>query len=271
MKAWTEVSQKELAEKSYEFPGILHLDLTNHCEKKCRMCFMNGRYEKSLFPLGYMSFSLYKSIVDECVMEYGDQMTLYLYKDGESLLHPNLGYFINYAKQLGIRTCLATNGLKLFEKRKEVIQLDELVISTEDDSAMESLTKFLEYKGSKDKPFTEIKLFKEDTWYENVDLPKVDNVFTSMHYKETREDTTMNAACFHLFFNPAITWDGYLTVCCSDWRREGVVGDVKEDNIKTLWRVMRHVKNLQQNKIFLPPCDKCQKVEHLQHKRIELT
>jgi MoaA/NifB/PqqE/SkfB family radical SAM enzyme len=210
-----------------------------------------------------MDLDVYKKVIDECAKEYTGQMNIHLYKDGESLLHPEFGEFVNYANRYDMQTFVATNGNMLYAKRSEVIGLDVLIISSVDESAMDQVAKFLEYRGSRTKPFVQIKVFKEDDWWKDYKFPKVDAILKSQHYVETREPTTMTSACYHLLYNPAITWEGLFVLCCGDWRRESTVGSVKFDSIKTLWRVVKFIRGRQMRGTYLPPCSNCQKVEAL--------
>lgn len=255
----TEDQYNETLQLSVVFPGILHLDLTNHCNKACDMCFMKDRYTEDIFPLGYMKFDLYKRIIDEALIRYPGQMEIHLYKDGESLLHPDLGEFVSYANSRMMYTHLATNGITLYERRKDVMGLDLLTISMIDDSAFEDVEKFMEARGPDKKPFTQIKIFEEHDWHKDIKLPKVDRILKRKIIKNIFSDKPrpdLNL-CPHVCFNPAITWDGLFTLCCSDWPRKAVIGSLADDDIKTLWRVVRYIKELQIKGIFLPPCDKC--------------
>lgn len=253
---------RETIDLSENFPGILHLDLTNHCNKACAMCFMKNRYKENLFPLGYMDYALYQAIINESLKEYPGQMEIHLYKDGESLLHPEFGKFVDYAKSKKMFLHLATNGLGLYEKRNEIMDLDLLTISTTDETAFEDIAKFMEFKGTKEKPLTQVKIFGDEPWHKNI--PKTDRTLKRKVYVGSDKPRKNNTPCFHLFCNPAITWDGFLTLCCVDWKRNGVIGNINKDTIYTLWHVIKYIRNWQIKGVFLPPCDTCHKTDEME-------
>ncbi len=264
----TESQYRETVDLSQNFPGVLHLDLTNHCNKACSMCFMKDRYEKDLFPIGYMDFLLYQGIINECLVNYPGQMEIHLYKDGESLTHPELGKFINYAKERRMFLHLATNGLGLYEKKNELMGLDLLTISVTDDTAFQDVADFMTFKGIGNKPLTQFKFFKDQSsWYKGITAPRVDKVVEAKVYVGSNKICRNPIPCFHLFCSPAITWDGFFTLCCSDWKRETVIGNVNEDRIRTLWRVVKYIRGLQVKGTFLLPCNTCHKSEELAEKR----
>jgi len=133
-----------------------------------------------------------------------------------------------------------------------------------DDKPLENLTTFLEFKVDR-KPVTQIKIFKGYDWYKNTKLPPVDNVLYRMIFTQTNKTPDNKDPCQHLYYNPAITWDGYFVLCCVDWRRESVVGNIKENSITMLWRIVRYIRELQQRGIFIDPCNKCHRVEELRN------
>ena len=137
--------------KGIQFPGVLHIDVTNHCNRKCDFCFFKDRYSENIFPLGYMDFDVFKAIIDEAKKYFPGQPEIHLHKDGEPLLHPQIGEMVKYAKANGCFTHFATNGFKLFSLRETIVNsgLDLLTVSMVDDKALENLTAFLEFKGDR--------------------------------------------------------------------------------------------------------------------------
>lgn len=257
---------EKLLIQSRLFPGIIHIELTNHCNKACSMCFLKNRYKKNLVPLGYMDIELFKRIVDECIAEYIGEipMEMNLFWGGESLLHPRFGEFVRYAKQNKIFLVLVTNGILLWERRNDLMDVNLITVSITNDcdgKTKEALSKFMEFKGGLGKsPLLQLKFFEEENWYEDVDWPIVDRVYKRPIYKGNGPPQRTQL-CPHIFFNPAIAWDGKFSLCCTEFYRRCVIGDIKEDSIKTLWRVVRLIREMQMNGIFLPPCNICHKNE----------
>lgn len=257
--------------KSMDFPSSIHVDITNHCNMECDFCFMKDRYKENIFPLGYMDFELFKYIVDEAVMHYPGQPEIFLYKDGEPLMHPEFDKFASYAKNRKCFVSTATNGLLLWDRRDDIInsEIDLITISMENEVALENIRKFIQYKKTR-LPIVQMKIFLDHTWHYNIDFPNVDNVLLSVIYKEKNREATNRTPCPTLLFNPSITWDGYMLLCCTDWRREGMMGNIKDKPIKTMWDDIQRISIQQAKGYFISPCSRCHKSEELASNAHEL-
>jgi len=51
---------------------------------------------------------------------------------------------------------------------------------------------------------------------------------------------SMPNRCPRLWFNPVITWDGLVVPCCFDKDAEFVMGDLKKDSFRTIWKNDRY-------------------------------
>lgn len=254
----------KLIERSRDFPALLHVDLTNHCNKNCSFCCLHDRYKTKTIPLGHMDFELYKSIVDQGNEYHGKEMILDLSDYGESLLYPKLYEAIRYARDYEMEIRLVTNGLLLYEKRKALIDgdIDNILISMFDDSAVEATKKFLEYRGKKDRPRVRIKYFTNLKWRPPKGLNPDDWIVNHIRHwlaKDNKRESAYN--CYKLLCNPSVTWDGYFCACCIDCHRESSVGNVERDSIDKLWRIMAYLYHMQQKGYFFPPCDRCTRFE----------
>lgn len=257
------------------FPSELHIDVTNHCNKKCYMCPMRDRYKKHIFPMGYMDMDLYKHIIDECNRYHGKEMQLNLHKDGEPLMHPQIGEMIKYAKDYGMHTHFATNGILLRKKKKEICDsgLDLLTVSTIGKEALSIVSEFCEYKGKKNKPFTQIKLFSEPEekgltgWHKvGPDHPilkwhntECDHayIFVGWHQWSDAPEFTNKGACPKILYGAAVTWEGLWQLCCIDYKRDKVFGNVKDSPIELMWIKAQDVYRNQENGLWEKPCTTC--------------
>jgi len=114
------------------FPLSIAIETTSKCTHRCSFCPSHhpGALDRGF---GFMPFERYQKIIDESV-RYGKRRKIFLYKDGEPILHPDLGRMIRYAKEKDAADVLlvTTNGTVLFEKEaRDIILsgLDELMIS----------------------------------------------------------------------------------------------------------------------------------------------
>jgi radical SAM protein with 4Fe4S-binding SPASM domain len=97
--------------------SIMQIELTNDCPFRCVMCPRTGNMTR---PIGMMSFDLFKKIIDELAVIHPDynhtQPPIWLHHFGESLVHPEFGNFIRYAKSQNIPTAMSINPLMLTER-----------------------------------------------------------------------------------------------------------------------------------------------------------
>ncbi|NLN30631.1 MAG: radical SAM protein [Bacteroidales bacterium] len=100
-------------------PVTLSVELTNHCNLKCPECFCGSG--KMTREKGFMDIALFGRIADE-LRPFLLEMSLYF--QGESMLHPRFGSFLEKAG--GIQTTLATNGHFLSPANAEMIALSGL-------------------------------------------------------------------------------------------------------------------------------------------------
>ena len=80
---------------------------------------------------------------------------------------------------------------------------------------------------------------------------------TGMHGQEIKNVKV----CPFPFYSLIINSDGEVTVCCADWKRKLVVGDLKNESLKEIWNgeILRSflIKLLQGEKNSFEMCKKC--------------
>jgi len=101
--------------KPRQFPLRVWVEPTARCNLRCGYCpnLILAKSEK-----GLMEFDLYKKIVDQLS---GRALDINLFHRGESLMHPQLDRFIEYACQKGLYTRLHTNATLLTDEISERI------------------------------------------------------------------------------------------------------------------------------------------------------
>jgi len=123
-------------------PQSLHIDIGNLCNFRCTFCPTgdSALLESVGRPKGMMNYDLFQKIINdlkEMVTESGEKaVEMHLYKDGEPLIHKDLGKIISYATKSGTALSVetTTNGALLTkEKAIEIIEsgLDVLRVSIE--------------------------------------------------------------------------------------------------------------------------------------------
>jgi len=252
----------EAISKYEKFPAVLQIELTNHCNKACWFCAMRDRYNQDEIPLGYMEWDLYKSIIDQCPV----RRSILLSNCGESLLHPEFGRMAKYAKSKDLLTTVVTNGLLLDEKKEELMDLDEIMVSVVDTSALDSLKKFMDYKKTATRPIVKMKLYNNMPVAFKEEIPTVDKIIMleKIRFPDSLDTGKMRESkelCYHVVMMPAITWDGDFLICCMDYRREATIGNVAKEPIGNLWRVENYIRDLQMKGFFTPPCNRCRRAD----------
>jgi len=282
-KKWDEYPRKFQVN---DFPLHLDIEPTNACNLRCPFCATTyNKYKK-----GFMSRSTLKAIVDEAGKN--DLYSLkYTYR-GEPLLHKDLPWMVQYAKDAGIMDVyFNTNAVKLddttiyalidaglnrisisfegFEKdlyeKNRVGAVFEDVVSN-----IRRLSQIKEELGANE-PLVRIQTVlipelqgKEDQ-YARFWLPWVDEVaYLDMKNEEENPDhtgTISDWACPQLWQRMTITWDGTILPCVHDiyeWMKFGAIPDI---TIKDAWTSSQeqHYRDLHKKAKAheIPACDRC--------------
>ena len=107
-------------------PVIFQVELTNNCPMTCSMCPRTHSMERAI---GNMSRDVFGKIVAEVA---GTTAGFYLHHFGDSLMHPDLGWFIGETSRRKIDGYLSANPVLLTAQRIRAIVdngLHELVLS----------------------------------------------------------------------------------------------------------------------------------------------
>jgi len=112
-----------------EFPPIVSVELTDHCNLSCPSCPQPQMTNER----GYMTMEVFRKVVDECCRQ-PTFTSLVFTGYGEPLLHPQLCSMSRYAKDKGIPIVRTyTNAIALGRKRIEDLLLcsgfDEITLS----------------------------------------------------------------------------------------------------------------------------------------------
>lgn len=89
-----------------------YLEITNICNLNCSFCPKTKREKR------FISVNEFETLAGK-LREYTDY--LYFHLMGEPLLHPELEHFLDYAGKLGFKIIITTNGTKLGEKGKVLL------------------------------------------------------------------------------------------------------------------------------------------------------
>lgn len=248
-----------------EFPVHLFIEATSACNLKCGMCSRNTSNQKT----GSMDFDLFRKIADESARYGKRNFCLHLF--GEPLMAPNIIRMMEYIKTKNPQNAilLTTNGIFLNkEKRDAILKLgvDKLTISLIAASPEiyrvitgqnnynlieENVLEIIHQKKSMGTgtPLIYVRMIKNKKTLREIGAFRKKwspyNVIVDIreeHNYAGKIDSSINNLktrrypCYHLWFSPGISWDGEMSMCCCDWDRTGVVGNVKKNTIAEIWQ-----------------------------------
>ena len=105
----------------YQQPNTVYLETTSACNLNCVMCAAQRPATKRVKPSGYMDAGLFRRLIDEIVRDLPAIDSIYLHKDGEPLLHPDIVSMLGYASARHPNVTLVTNATLLDEPMARAI------------------------------------------------------------------------------------------------------------------------------------------------------
>lgn len=268
------------------YPQEVVIEVTNHCNLQCVMC----PHQNMQRPKGLMDEALFRKIIDEI----SDKAELvYLFGTGESLIHPKLCDFIDYAASKGLYTVLSTNGMLLDEEASRKLlssRLDYLIVAL--DGGTRQTYESIRIKGNFDLLVANIKsmlrikrevgakvrtciqmIYMSNNAHEKklfMDLfsPQEHRSVEQFRFKPLYETYNLeqkkvkhSRPCFWLWNLMSIYWNGDVALCCMDSDAAYTLGNVKSQKVSDIWNGMqmnalRHChKRVEYD--AMPLCDTC--------------
>lgn len=258
---WVELPRKY---KVSRVPIHLDIEVTNACNYKCEMCAFHSSDAK--FPpkeICYMSFELFKKIIDENVPKGLRGVKLNF--RGEPLMHPDIVKMVKYCKQHGIADCrFNTNGsLMTNELARELIKagIDHVSFSI-DDHRREVYNK-IRIGGDFNKVYQGVvalsvwkQIFRTDKPYvliQRIEFPETmdaldeymeywkglcDGIATQelLDYNNITYDPQQSAyQCAFPWQRMVVFADGTIISCCGMPHGDKVLGNVTDISIEEAW------------------------------------
>jgi len=262
-----------------EFPKRIEIELVSDCNLKCTYC--PRRHIDEL--IGYMNIDLFKKIVDEAA-KYPETI-LVLHRRGESMLHPNFNYMLNYVAGKFKEVQMATNCTLLNSNKYDSIisGLDFISFSIDApdnfnltrlpakyESVEKKIDEFLKYNRGRVKTQvsmvrtnytadTECQEFKR-LWGNKVDRVRI--------YEEHSENGDFGSLsnpradrkpCIMPIYEMLIYDNGVVARCNHDWDSDGM-GDVTKNTLKEIWESRKYSDLREQHlmqQLTDPVCSKC--------------
>lgn len=230
----------------------IYIEITNACNLKCSFCALNKRKKE------FMSLDNFKIILNKIK---GHTEYIYLHVMGESLLHPNVNEFINYAAQAGFNINITTNGYLInnIENNSNIRQVNISLHSFNSKNGL-SIDKYLSNIFKVVRNLTSRGTYiKYRMWIDSKDRDiildylkkeyKVDDIVDGQQldkniYFETEETFiwpdyendyyNANGSCMGLRSHIGILVDGTVVPCCLDNEGRIKLGNIYKNNINDI-------------------------------------
>ena len=296
---WTEYRElwgrAEALELLTAHPLHLDLELTSHCNLRCKMCWQSGLLDT---PMGFMEDELFERIVDEGVRQGLCGIKLQI--RGESTMHPRLARLARYAHEAGVLDVqLTTNGTLLDKpgKLEELLGagLHKLIFSIDpahDESAREIygdrvpevrmiVQEAVELRNRLGlaRPYIRVQAYTQpDQTQEELlaelkrEFPDVDEYLATHLFNAQYDVDSLDGLsteyemypCSYLWTRLAIYWNGDATICCRDYNATMKLGNVRDAGVRALWlgekmggiRLM-HLRDERQDITVCSHCEVC--------------
>jgi MoaA/NifB/PqqE/SkfB family radical SAM enzyme len=253
------------------FPRILQIQTQAGCNANCRFCPNQSTLGK--ISMGRMDEELFHRIIDEAVKHPVERISPYLMN--EPLSDPRLPDLIRYIsdrKQKMTRTKINTNASFLDEEMGERLidsGLDRLHVSFHGirretyESSMGNMSweknlanvnRFIELKRRRKANTPRLKITMVHTQAIDRELPEIREYWNSrgvtvnIHALENRSHRSVEkrglnimpmralSDCDRLMQQAYILWNGDCVLCCVDWERTTVMGNVAPDGLQSVWQ-----------------------------------
>ena len=210
------------------FPRHLFIETTATCNLSCSYCPREKIRQD-------MDFELFRKIINEA-SKYGTRsFSLHLF--GEPLLYPRILDAIRYIKETNKRhvVLVTTNGTKINEFAEELIALkiDQVfwtwrTEATFNESTLETLRKWGRFRVRFIKEITPEDQYKKWSKWPNLETRSLHNYggdIETWKFGETRSRAQPSKwefrwPCYHLWFAPAISWNGNIFADVNEFRSE---------------------------------------------------
>lgn len=242
-----------------DFPRHLFIETTAACNLSCDYC----PREKNK---SHMDFELFKRLVVEASLYGSRSFSLHLF--GEPLLYPKAFEAIEFIKQCNkAHTILLTSNGTLFERYCGKIcnsGITKLIWSWRPEAKFSEETKRKLKKWGRltvrmIKGVTPQSAFEEWANWPNLEIRDLHNYGGEIE----RQKFGLNAIagkrypCYHLWYAPAVAWNGNLLMCCSDPHQKEVLGKFPTLSISQAWKKMNGIREAHLKGQFTGICEKC--------------
>jgi len=275
------------------FPTVFYIEPTNDCNLSCIMC----PRKTSRKTVGYMSFDLFRDVVNQLAKQKIIQLSLHLI--GEPLLHPRIAEMVRYAKGKGLQHVrFATNATLLNDDvSSDLIEsgLDSLTISMDTSTARyycpgasweellagldKNVRQLMTLRNRRGRKSPEVQmqiihmtqtqgLIDEfvKKWQGIADLVTVQPLLSwAGHIRVPKKSHRRRLICINHLTQGAVQWNGDASFCClyrdSRGDSEGILGNVAHTSLEDIFLGTRRREiieaQLRGDYEVVPSCREC--------------
>lgn len=294
------IERDESGKKIKEFPAFIEVQTSSFCNSKCIVCPYTK--VKSYNPRGKMERNLWDKLTDEFMSNRSDIINIEPYLNNEPFLDKDILELLYMLKPIDRYVEISTNlqncTIEMFDEIIENKLVDEIrcsilgfnrisykrIMGIEMRDVLEKLKYLSEANKRAGSPlkiqFTMIgheTLISEEELreaanyafalgvsfkvYPYLDRAENNDLLTEKRISE-QKGHVIGCKLGYLRDRIAIWHDGIVALCCQDWKRKHIIGNLNECSIKELWKsdTMKHYRDniyFEKNDIQDLICKKC--------------
>ena len=225
-----------------EWPRHIFIETTANCNLTCSYCPREDISKE-------MDFDIFKQIVDEASHYGARSFSLHLF--GEPLLYSHWQEAINYIKlQNSNHTVLLTTNGTLLNKQVDAVimsRVDKVIWSWRPEAKFtqetkEKLRKWGRFQVRILKQVTPKRAWEEWKDWRPIEVKNLHNYGGNIElgkFGVLSADNGQRYPCYHLWYAPAVAWNGDILICCNDPHHREVIGHFPEMSIAQAWKSPR--------------------------------
>jgi radical SAM protein with 4Fe4S-binding SPASM domain len=275
-------------ERVIDLPWVLKLEMTHGCNLSCSFCPIHTLREQKLRE--FLSPELC-DVVGQQYRDFKPKTRIELTMRGEPTLNPYLETNVTILRQYlpEAQISLFTNGLMLLDDVRLTMRLLAAGVNILNvdcyNNSYEKFSRFFDehYRDVHLEDFREFTAYKyHRKGYELKVINLVPDIADKMKLVPVREihnyggsanskylekefgmkplTESMRRQCGRPFRECVITNDGDVIICCLDWKKESILGNVKDTHIRDIWYSHKHLDILKDMYIgdrSKAPCASC--------------
>jgi pyruvate-formate lyase-activating enzyme len=252
-------------------PDHVQIQTVTGCNADCIFC-PNRKTEQKI-PLGRrMNWSLYRSVVDQCLELGVRRYTLYLMNEPmlDHELPQRVAYISGRIRKPQYTKTTSHGGLLTARMAQGLLDsgLDKLKISVQSlkperywnimhlrlDRTLRNIDRFLDLKARGNYRRPKLEIVVVDSVHNHAEIPDIQNYWQQREIRLVVEPVENRAGhgtirrsavgvdellpfswCRRLREQLYVLQDGRVLMCCADWEQQTVLGDLKTTTLREIW------------------------------------